>query len=45
MDRLSEQTMRLTELETEYEHYRTKTQTEIIEVRDKYETVQAKLDS
>ena len=37
--------MRLTELETEYENYRTKTQTEIIEARDKTETLQAKLDS
>lgn len=35
--------MRLTEIETEYEHYRTKTQTEIIELRDKLESTETKL--
>lgn len=41
---LDEQTMRLNELENEYEHYRTKTQTELIKLRDQNETIQGKLD-
>ena len=44
-EQLGTQTIRITELETEYEHYRTKTQTEIIEMRDKIQTAQAKLKS
>ena len=42
-DKLSDAVMRLTEMETEYEHYRTKTQTEMIELRDLKETAEAKL--
>ncbi len=37
--------MRLTEIEAEYEAYKTKTQIEIIEIRDKEEIAQRKLDS
>ncbi len=37
--------MRLTEIESEYEAYKTKTQIEIIEIRDKEEIAQRKLDS
>ena len=44
-ERLADQTMRVTEIETEYEHYRTRTQTEIIELRDKLDTMKEKLDS
>lgn len=44
-ERLADQTMRVTELETEYEHYRTRTQTEIIELRDKLDTMKEKLAS
>lgn len=35
---LKNQEMRLTEMETEYEVYKTKAQTELIENRDKLET-------
>ena len=44
-ERLNDQTMRLTEIESEYEAYKTKTQIEIIEIRDKEEIAQRKLDS
>lgn len=37
--------MRLTEVENEYEHYRTKSQTEIIELKDQKETAETKLAS
>ena len=42
---IGEQTLKLSEIENEYEHYRSKTQTEIIQLRDKNETLQGKLDS
>ena len=32
--------IRLTEVETEYEHYRTRTQTEMIELKDQKETAE-----
>ena len=37
--------LRLTEVENEYEHYRTKSQTEIIELKDQKETAETKLAS
>jgi len=42
-EKLTDCTLRLTEIETEYEHYRAKTQTEMIELKDKKETAEQKL--
>ena len=44
-ERLNDQNERLLAVETEYETYKTRTQTEIIELRDKEEYAQRKLDS
>ena len=44
-ERLNDQNERLLAVETEYETYKTRTQTEIIELRDKEENAQRKLDS
>ena len=37
--------MKITELENEYEHYRAKTQTEIMQLKDQNETLQGTLNS
>ena len=37
--------MKITELENEYEHYRTKTQTEIMQLKDQNETLQGTINS
>lgn len=42
-DKLSETAMRMTEVETEYETYREKTQTEIIELKMQKENAESKL--
>ena len=42
---IDEQAMKITELENEYEHYRTKTQTEIMQLKDQNETLQGTINS